>query len=225
MLGVDNMKNKTKEEMKLHHIDSYKNTIIEMIKNNTNSLVDDDIMSLIRKPPLDSMDLIQSKFLSLAKKNKIILKNDELSKMINNYRDQVMEISDILKKIRINDLSKKVNSTKLKDNEIIKINKKDFTTINKDIKKIVKEQVTNSIETTIIDKIESVFTEDIDLKLKDKIIKDMTKYLKKNYLSQLLENIDIKILVKDTTLMNNAKEQAERYLFTLNNSRLLTDFE
>ena len=102
------MKNKTKEEMKLHHIDSYKNTIIEMIKNNTNSLVDDDIMSLIRKPPLDSMDLIQSKFLSLAKKNKIVLDNDELNKIINNYRNQVMEISEKIKNIRINDLTKLV---------------------------------------------------------------------------------------------------------------------
>ena len=41
----------------------------------------------------------------------------------------------------------------------------------------------------------------------------------------MLENIDIKILVKDTTLINGAKEQAERYLFTLNNSRLLNDLD
>ncbi|MBQ6497856.1 MAG: hypothetical protein IJI58_03985 [Bacilli bacterium] len=219
------MKNKTKEEMKLHHIDSYKNTIIEMIKNNTNSLVDDDIMSLIRKPPLDSMDLIQSKFLSMAKKNKIILNSDELSKILNNYRSRVIEISNKIKKIRITDLSKKINSTKLKNNEIIKINKKDFTQINKDIKKLIKEHVSNSIEKEILKHIDTVFAKNIDSKTKDKIIKEMTKYLKKNYLSQLLESIDIKILVKDTTLMNNAKEQAERYLFTLSNSRLLNDFE
>lgn len=225
MLGVDNMKNKTKEEMKIHHIDSYKNTIIEMIKNNTNSLVDDDIMSLIRKPPLDSMDLIQSKFLSMAKKNKVILKTDELNKILNNYRSRVIEISNKIKKIRITDLSKKIASTKIKDNEVIKINKKDFTQINKDIKKLIKEQASLSIEKEILKHIDSVFTKNIDPKTKDKIIKEMTKYLKKNYLSQLLESIDIKILVKDTTLMNNAKEQAERYLFTLSNSRLLNDFE
>ncbi len=219
------MKNKTKEEMKLHHIDSYKNTIIEMIKNNTNSLVDDDIMSLIRKPPLDSMDLIQSKFLSMAKKNKIILNSDELSKILNNYRSRVIEISNKIKKIRITDLSKNITSSKIKDNEVIKIIKKDFTQINKDIKKLIKEQVSLSIEKEILKHIDSVFTKNIDPKIKDKIIKEMTKYLKKNYLSQLLENIDIKILVKDTTLMNNAKEQAERYLFTLNNSRLLNDLD
>ena len=56
-----------KEKIKLQHIESYKKAIIETIKNNTNSLIDDDIMSLIKKPPLDSMDQIKSKFLDLAK--------------------------------------------------------------------------------------------------------------------------------------------------------------
>ena len=37
------------------------------------------------------------------------------------------------------------------------------------------------------------------------------------------ENIDIKILVKDTTLINGVKEQSERYLFTLENSRLFNE--
>ena len=50
--------------------------------------------------------------------------------------------------------------------------------------------------------------------------KDMIKYLKNNYLKQLLENVDIKVLVKDAMLMNNVREQGERYLFTLQNSRL-----
>ena len=68
------MQNNSKKDIRNQHIVNYKNTIIEVIKNNTNSLVDDDIMSLIRKPPLDSMDLIQSKFLSMAKKNKIVFR-------------------------------------------------------------------------------------------------------------------------------------------------------
>jgi hypothetical protein len=38
--------------------------------------------------------------------------------------------------------------------------------------------------------------------------------------------VDIKILVKDTTLINGVKEQSERYIFTLENSRLYdTDLE
>ena len=33
----------------------------------------------------------------------------------------------------------------------------------------------------------------------------------------------MKILVKDTTLINTVKETTDRYLFTLSNSRLLND--
>lgn len=217
------MHNNSKKDIKDQHIVNYKNTIIEVIKNNTNSLVDDDIMSLIRKPPLDSMDLIQSKFLSMAKKNKIVLKSDELSKILNNYRHEIIGLSDNLKKIRVDELVKKVNSSKLKDNEILKINKKDFTEINKEIKKLIKGKVNDTIQKEILDKVELLFSKDINSDIKDKIKKEITKYLKKQYLSQLIENIDIKILVKDTTLINSTKEQSERYLFTLNNSRLLKD--
>lgn len=223
MLGVGNMQNKSKKEILEQHITSYKNAIIEIIKNNTNSLVDDDIMSLIRKPPLDSMDLIQSKFLSMAKKNKIVLNSEELSKILNNYRHEIISLSDNLKKIRVDELVKKVNSSKLKDNEILKINKKDFTGINKEIKKLIKGKVNDTTQKEILDKVELLFSKDTNSDIKDKIKKEITKYLKKQYLSQLIENIDIKILVKDTTLINSTKEQSERYLFTLNNSRLLKD--
>lgn len=217
------MENNTKEEIKQQHINNYRQIIIEIINNNTNSLVDDDINSLIKKPPLDSMDVIQSKFLSMAKKNKIILNNDQLNKIIDNYRRKILGLSENLKKIRVKELSKRVNSIKLKDNETIKINKKDFININKEIKKSIKTQVDNSLDKEILNKIDSVFLKDVDEDVKEKFIKDMTKYLKKNYLRQLLENIDIKLLVKDTTLINSTKEQAERYIFTLNNSRLLND--
>ena len=40
-----------------------------------------------------------------------------------------------------------------------------------------------------------------------------------------MESVDIKILVKDTTLMNGTKEQGERYLFTLDHSRLLNEID
>ena len=211
------MEEKMIEKMRQQHFESYKQALLENIKNNTTVLVDDDIMSLIRKPPLDSMDLIQSKFLSMAKKNKIVLNSEELNEKIDKYRKDILKLSKELKEIRINELSDKVNAVKLKDNEIIKINKKDFNAINKIIKKTIKEQVIKSLEEEILAKIEQIFPKNVDSSLKEKIIKDMTKYLKKNYLNQLLENIDIKILVKDTTLINSTKELAERYIFSLNN--------
>ena len=219
------MNDKEIKKLKEQHFESYKNAVIDNIVNNSNVLFDEDIMSLIKKPPLDSMDLIQNKFLSLAKKNKVILNSEELNRKIKEYRNQVMKISENLKKIRIEELSKKVNNTKLKDNEIIKINKKDLSNVNKEMKKLIKEKVSSSIEKEILANVNSIFTKEVDSNIKEKIIVEITKYLKKNYLNQLIESIDIKILVKDTTLINNSKEQAERYLFTLSNSRLLNELD
>ena len=71
--------------------------------------------------------------------------------------------------------------------------------------------------------IERVFVKDTSDDVKRKIITEITKYINSSYQKQLLENVDIKILVKDTTLINGTKEQADRYLFTLKNSRLLNE--
>ena len=213
-----------KEKIKLQHIESYKKAIIETIKNNTNSLIDDDIMSLIKKPPLDSMDQIKSKFLDLAKKNKTIVNSEELDKMINNYRDELTKCCEDIKNIRITKLTTVVEDTKFtKDKDVIKLNKSNFTSIDKEIRKILKEESTKLVEDKIISNIEKIFSQDTDLNIVKKVTNDSTKYLKNIYLKQLLESIDIKILVKDTTLINSSKEQAERYLFTINNSRLFDD--
>ena len=64
------MDEKTLIKIKQQHIDNYKKAVIENIKNNTNVLIDEDILSLFRRPPLDSMDSIKMKLLTLAKKIK-----------------------------------------------------------------------------------------------------------------------------------------------------------
>lgn len=211
-------------EFRMQHIDSYRNAVIEIVKNNTFVLVDQDITSLLRKPPLDSMDVIKSKFLSLAKRNKTILNTEELSKILDNYRNFLLDCCGDIKNIRINELTNIVKNIKFeKSNDIIKINKKDFNNINKKIKKILKDRLESGVDSCILKNVDSVFSSDLDEEIKKKIILDVTKYIKSNYKNQVLENFDIKILVKDTTLMNSSKEQADRYLFTLNNSRLLND--
>lgn len=218
------MEDETIKKLKEQHIDNYRNAILENIKNNTNVLVDEDIMSLTRKPPLDSMDLIKSKFLDLAKKNKIILDIGELDKILDDYRKCVNRCLSKIKDIRLKELSDKVTKIKFeKSNDTIKINKKDFTGVNKQIKKLIKDQLKDSFEKKIVKNIDSVFVKDTTDEVKTKITSEITKYVNGSYQKQLLENVDIKILVKDTTLINGTKEQAERYLFTLNNSRLLND--
>lgn len=214
------------EEIMLQHINNYKMAILENVKNNTNVLVDEDIKSLLKTPPLDSMDLIRTKFLDLAKKNKIVLNTEELKKILDSYRKYVMKCCVEIKNIRVNELSDKIEKIEFsKNNEVIKINKKDFNNINKEIKKIIKNQLSDGFEKVILKKIDSVFLDGVEDEKKLKITSDITKWIKGSYKNQLLENIDIKILVKDTTLINGAKEQAERYLFTLNNSRLLNDLD
>ena len=92
--------NDSLKQLKRQHIDNYKNAIIDIITNNTNVLVDEDIMSLLRKPPLDSMDLIKSKFLDLAKKNSTILNTEELSNLLDNYRYKYHFVIHIVGNIR-----------------------------------------------------------------------------------------------------------------------------
>lgn len=209
----------TLEKFKEQHITNYKKAIIENIKNNTNILVDKDISSLIEKPPLDSMDLIKCKFLNIAKKYKMVLNTDFLDKILNLYRKDVSKCFEEIKQVREKFLIDKVNKFELlKETDVIKINKKDFNEINKKLKKIFKDQLKDSISQILIVNIESIF------KNSDNIVKqkeDIIKYLNGNYQKGIIDNFDIKILVKDTTLINSSKEQAERYLFTLTNSRLL----
>ena len=77
-----------------------------------------------------------------------------------------------------------------------------------------------TIEKKIIDNVDCVFTSDIEETVKKKICSELIKFVKGSYQRQLFDNFDFKILVKDTTLANGIKEQAERHLFTLNNSRI-----
>ena len=192
----------TKNDLRMQHFNSYKLAIIENIKNNTDVLID-DITLLLKKPPLDSMDIICTKFLD-------------------DYRNSVIKCCSKIKKVRIDSLKEVVNgSTLKKEQDVIKINKKDFVVINKEIRKILKDQLNKSFDDYILRKIDSIFKTDVDIKQKDKFVLEISKYMQVSYQKQFFENIDIKIMVKDTTLMNSVKEQAERYLFTLNNSRLL----
>ncbi len=209
------------EDFKKTHLDNYRRALVDTLVNNTNALFDEDITSLLKKPPLDSMDVIKSRFLDLAKKNKIILKAEKLDNILDNYRSKCLEFCKTLKDIRINTLSKIINDFKLiNNNDTIKLMKKDFSSVNKIVKSEIKSFIKDTLNTEIFEKMDLLFDNDIDLTIKKRITTDVTKYINNNYLKQLLENIDFKILVKDTILTNSIKEQGERYLFTLENSRL-----
>ena len=207
------------KEFKKQHFDNYKNNILDIIENNTNSFVNEDIKTLISKPPLDSMDVLKNKFLDLSKKNKIILDTEELSKLLDDYRNNIIKVTDKIKKERISTLSKKVNSTK--DFKVIEFYKKDFNSLDKELKKELKSSMNDSYEKVFTKSINKIFSKDIDESIKNKIIDEISKFINKKYQKQVMDSFDIKILVKDTILINAVKEATERYLFTLDNSKLL----
>ncbi len=214
----------TLENFKKQHLSNYKNAVIDLVKNNTDALIDNDIISLIKSPPLDSMDVIKSKLLSLAKKEKVILDSSKMNLILNNFRDLVITDFRGLKKIRNNYLVKKIEEFEpVRETEIIKIMKKDLDSINKEIKKTVKMSLNNNINNKLLIEIADIYDDQIDEKVKESIMKLFSKYMKTTYIKQLNENISIKILVKDRTLLSLVAEQGERYLFTKANSHIFDE--
>ena len=204
------------EKLKEEHFNTYKNAVIANIENNSTILVKEDLYSLINKPPLDSMDLLKNKLIALAKKNKIVIDNNNLDKILDDYRKKVIKEFDDFIKTRTTFYTNLVTNIKREnDSTTIKILKKDLSNYNKKMKKDIKKIIEDNTDSLIIKKAVNIF------KIDDpKINSDLNKFINKTYLKQLLENVDIKILVKDATLINSIKEQTERYQFTRNNSHL-----
>ena len=204
------------EKLKDEHFNTYKNAIIANIENNSTILVKEDLYSLINKPPLDSMDLLKNKIIDLAKKNKIVIDNNDLDKILDNYRKKVIKEFDNFIKTRTTFYTDLVSSIKREnDSTTIKILKKDLNNYNKKMKKDIKKIIEDNTDSLILKKSINIFKVD-----DSNINSDLNKFINKTYIKQFLENVDIKILVKDATLINTIKEQTERYQFTLSNSHL-----
>lgn len=214
------------QEIKNQHINNYKKALVEIIQNNTNALVEDDVKPFFIKPPLDSMDLIRSKMISLAKRKQIVLDTVLLDEALDFYRNDVIMCCYKINKMRIDYLIDKVNKYDLiNGKEAINFYKKDFVALNKNMKKTIKDQISISIEKKLICKIKKMIPSNVSNDISDNYINEVTKYLKKQYQKQILDLFDIKVLIKDTTLINSIKEQGDHYTFTMKNSRLLNDFE
>lgn len=206
-----------KEDYLKQHYDNYKNGIMELIKNNTFVLFD-DIVLLVKKPPLDSMDSVRNRFLEIAKKYGIILNTDELNQFLDSYRSQLLTNFEKIKEMRVQSLNEVISN--YKDEELITIYKKDFTPINKKIRNYLKELILSSFDNSLVIYRDKLIN-NMDQDTTEVFFTEIIKYIKGNYQKQFLDSFDIKILVKDTTLMNSIKEHNEHYTFTLNNSRVL----
>lgn len=218
------MTQETIADFKKKHFENYKNAVTETLKNNTTVLFDDDILSLLNKPPLDSMDIIRCKFLELAKRYKTVIRADMLDKILQDYRKKIITFIPSWKKIRIEELQKIITSfSPKKESDVIKFNKKDFIPLNRKLKRMMKESIKEAVDKKIVKNVNQLFTDDIDSKVANNLSCEMIKFVQSTYVKQLLESIDFKIIVKDTTLINGIREQGERFLFTKMNSYLLKE--
>lgn len=206
------------EELQEQHYNNYVEAVKETVKSNTKSLLENDINPLFRTPPLDSMDQIKTKFLMTAKKENLVLKTEELNKILANFRKNIETNLAKISELRNNEI---INSL-IKEKNNIKLLKTDLNKIDKKIKKIIKEELNLCVSKYIVLKLDKVFDNKNN---NENALKEIEKYfnIKGIYQKQLLENIDFKLLVKDTILINSIKEQTERYLFTLNNSRIFNE--
>lgn len=212
------------EQIKKQHLNTYKNATKEIVINNTKALVENDIISLIKKPPLDSMDIIKTKLISLAKKEKIILSTEKLDTLIKNYRDFLEDKLLSLRKIREDYLIRKIDEfVPERETEIIKIQKKELDSINKTLKQNLKKILDLSQTEILFNNLDTIYEDGIDEEIKSRINKAFTKFMKSTYQKQLNESIAIKTMVKDRTLLSGILEQGERYLFTKSNSHLFDE--
>lgn len=203
------------EELLEQHLSIYLNSIEELIKNNSYSLVEDDLLPLFKKPPLETMDNIKQKMLSLGKHYHVIINTEQLDKSLEIYRNSMQKKIRSLKKYRedylIKDIRQKAKDTK---DGTFKILKKDLASLDRNLKKEIKVEIESDMQ-KLIDNIPNFFQTN---EIADKLQKDATKYFKTTYPRNLMETVDMKVIVKNTILINGVNEQTEHFIFAKQNS-------
>ena len=62
--------------------------------------------------------------------------------------------------------------------------------------------------------------DNINSEIEPKYKKEMIRFLQVTYVKQFLELLEMKLIVKDTILLNSLKEYLDRFIFTTENSHL-----
>ena len=205
-----------KEDILKQHKQILMTAGLELATNNTNSLIEDDIINGVIEVPLEAMDTVKQRVLNIAKHNNLILNSDKFNEVLISYKEELKkQFRNIFKK-RIKLIED--NYSKFDDDkpmELVKNLKKELVKFNKEAKKEEKQVLTSLVKEKIISNLDLIVKDD-----NTTFKKDATKFLQTTYVKQILETVDMKILVKDTILLNSLKEQIERFVFTMENSHL-----
>ncbi len=205
-----------KEDILKQHKQILMTAGLELATNNTNSLIEDDIINGVIEVPLEAMDTVKQRVLNIAKHNNLILNSDKFNEVLIGYKDELKkQFRNIFKK-RIKLIED--NYSKFDDNkpmDLVKNLKKELVKFNKEAKKEEKQVLTSLVKEKLVSNLDLIVKDD-----NTTFKKDATKFLQTTYVKQILETVDMKILVKDTILLNSLKEQIERFVFTMENSHL-----
>ena len=205
-----------KEDILKQHKQILMTAGVELATNNTNSLIEDDIINGVIEVPLEAMDTVKQRVLNIAKNNSLVLNSDKFNEVLISYKEELKkEFRNIFKK-RIKLIED--NYSKFDDDkplDLVKNLKKELVKFNKEAKKEEKQILTSLVKEKIISNLDLIVKDD-----NTTFKKDATKFLQTTYVKQILETVDMKILVKDTILLNSLKEQIERFVFTMENSHL-----
>ena len=205
-----------KEDILKQHKQILMTAGLELATNNTNSLIEDDIINGVIEVPLEAMDTVKQRVLNIAKHNNLILNSDMFNEVLISYKEELKKKFRNIFKKRIKLIED--NYSKFDDDkpmDLVKNLKKDLVKFNKEAKKEEKQVLTSLVKEKIISNLDLIVKDD-----NTTFKKDATKFLQTIYVKQILETVDMKILVKDTILLNSLKEQVERFVFTKENSHL-----
>ena len=205
-----------KEDIYAQHKEILMTAGVELASNNTNYLIEDDIINGVIDVPLEAMDTVKQRLLNIAKHNGLVLDSNKFNEILSDYKNSLKkEFRSVYKKrIKIiEDSYSKMNDDKPLD--LVKDLKKELVKFNKETKKQCKEIILNLVKEKLISNLDLIVNES-----NANFKKEVMKFLQNVYVKQILETIDMKILVKDTILLNSLKEQLERFVFTKENSHL-----
>ncbi len=204
----------TKDEyLKQHHF-QYLNVLKFVVDSNALNLYEQGVVSLFKKPPLDSMDLLKKQAINIAKNNELIIDVSKIDLIIDSFRSEMIDKTRDIYILRKNYFNSLIDRNELVNYKVIKFTRKQVKEIDKLLLNTFKKILLESIESILIDKVNVVFKDnDISKKL-------YNVYLRNKYMEAVLSQFESILAIRNNTLDNAINEQGHRYLFTKKNSHL-----
>ncbi len=204
----------TLQELEKQHFIQYQSAVETVVCDYNDRFFREDIVPLFEKPPLESMDQLKQKFLSTAKVEELVLNSSELEELLATFRNSVVISLESLSKHREKQLVALVaRQQNLGKSTTIKLPKREYQKIDKELRNKFKELLTKLLRTEISSKLSQFSSSDT-------YVQSMNDFLFHRYLEDIMTKYDSKLAHKNNLLTNNLKEQGHRYLFTKKNSHL-----